>query len=83
MEELITASGKKYQSDFLVTLPSPELAYIRIIGVSLEEVSAVFSDPDEISRIQYGDTVLEGYTEFLYRAIEDDAIRVVLGRKLK
>lgn len=81
MEELITASGKKYLTDFVVTLPSPAQVYIRIFGASLVEVSTVFSDPKETARIQYEKTVLEGYTEFRSLVIEDDAIKVVLGRK--
>lgn len=81
MEELITASGKTYQCDFLVTLPMPAQAYIRILGASPDELDTVFSDPAETSRIQCGNTVLEGYTEYLHRVIEPDAIRIVLGRK--
>ncbi len=81
MEELITATGKKYLCDYLVTLPFPAQAYIRIIGASLVEVSTVFSNPAETARIQYGDTVLEGYSAFQSLVMEPDAIRIVLGRK--
>lgn len=80
-EILTTASGKKFNSDYLAVIPAPAQAYIRIIGKSLPEVAAIFSNPAETTQLWYGQTYLAQYTKLIFISQEGDAIKVCLAKE--
>lgn len=81
MENLVTASGQVFACDYFN--PAPELGQIniRIIGVPMPTVAAVFTDPAETAALQWGDVVAEKYTRWIAFSREAEAIRVVLRRE--
>ena len=80
MEILKTAPGKLFQCDSLSTIPEPFRVYIHITGASIGEVAAVFSDPSETERLEYGSITMTGCTRLLAIIPEGDAVRVNLTR---
>lgn len=78
---MTTASGKSFFCDYFN--PAPELGQIniRIIGVPMPTVAAVFTDPAETVKMQWADLVVENYTRWIAFSREADAIRIVLGRE--
>jgi len=51
MFKIKTATGKEFESDYAVTIPG--IAFIRIIGKTLEEVRELLSDPSELPLVGY------------------------------
>jgi hypothetical protein len=80
METLKTATGKKYQSDYLAEIPMPQQAYIRILNASLSEVAIVFGDPNETIELWHGQNHLTYYTNLVAIVPEPGAIKVVLAK---
>ena len=73
MITITTATGKTFQSDYAVSISNPKLAFIRILGYSLEEVERIFSNPEELP--------IQGFEEFMKVANifdETTAIKLVL-----
>ena len=81
MEHLRTATGKEFDSDYLATIPMPELLYTRVIGKSFAEIAAVFSDPRETVQLWHGDNHLINYTKLISIAQEYDAIKICLAKE--
>jgi len=68
-----TATGKEFESDYAVSIPNPQIAFIRILGHSRGEISEIFSDPSELP--------VEGFPAFHTVAEvidEDTAIKLIL-----
>ena len=80
MIKVITATGKEFQTDYLVTIPVPETMFVRILNTERETVESVFRNPEETSVLLYGDRRYEGYTEFQSIFDEGDALKVGLGK---
>ena len=78
METIETATGKKFNVDLVCTVPSPRIAYIRILGSDMATVQKVFSDASETQKITYNNYTLIGYTKLVYAKQEDIAIKVRL-----
>lgn len=81
MDKIITATGKNFDSDYVATIPYPEMAFIRILGVPIGTVAEIFSDKTETETITYRDYVLTGYTKLLALVIEGDAVKVNLAKE--
>lgn len=81
MEQLITATGKTFESDYVATIPYPEMAFLRILGVPLWKVAEIFSDKVETAAITYREAVLTGYTKLLALVVEGDAVKVNLAKE--
>ena len=45
MIEITTATGKKFVSDYAVTIPNPQTAFVRILDHSRQEIVEIFTDP--------------------------------------
>lgn len=78
METIKTATGKQFNVDLVCTVPSPRIAYIRILESDIATVEKVFSDKNETQQITYNDYTLIGYTKLVYAKQEDIAIKVRL-----
>lgn len=81
MEQLKTATGKIFRSDYLAVIPNPSQAYIRIMGESLATVATVFGNSSETVQMWHGDTYLSGYTHLIAIIPEGDAVKVALGKE--
>lgn len=78
MDELITATGKIYQSDYLVTIPKPPMLFVRIFDDDIDAVREVFQNPEETAVLTYAQKEYEGYTYLDSIVSEGDALKVVL-----
>ena len=78
METIETATGTNFNVDLVCSIPSPRIAYIRIIGSDIETIRKVFSDENETKEIKYGGYTLIGFTKLGYVRPEDIAIKVRL-----
>lgn len=81
MEKLITSTGKAFDCDYFVTIPSPQQAYIRVVNSRIDTVALVFSDPAETQQICFGDTQISGYTKLVAVIPETGAYKVALAKE--
>ena len=81
MDVLKTASGKKFDSDYIATIPLPAQAYIRICNATLAEVAAVFGDRNETIQLWHGEVYLAMYTKLVALVPENGAVKVVLAKE--
>ena len=73
MITITTATGKKLESDYAVTIPNPATAFVRILNHSLQELVAIFTNPSELP--------LEEFPEFhtFAGAIDENtAVKIIL-----
>lgn len=80
MIKVITATGKEFPSDYLVTIPSPDMLFVRLLDTERETAESVFQNPEETSVLVYGGDRYEGYTGFRSIFDEGDALKVGLER---
>lgn len=81
MDQIKTATGKLFDSDYLSVIHTPSRAYIRILNVSLAEVATVFSNPTETIQLWHGNYYLAGYTHLVAIVPEPGAVKVVLSKE--
>ena len=81
METVITAKGKKFDTDLVAENLSPARLYIRIVNASMADVATVFSDKSETMGIRYGSRLLSRYTRLVAIVPEAGAIKVILGKE--
>lgn len=81
MDKLKTASGRTYDSDLCAQVPGLGLLYLRVLGVPLATVAAVFGDSAETEQIYYNDLYFSGYTRLDALIPEGDAVRIALRRE--
>lgn len=62
MVELVTATGKKFESDYFVEHKPSKSIYFTVVGVSEETVRKVFNDPEETHRMEYNGKIYEDFT---------------------
>ena len=53
MTTITTATGKTFESDYAVPVPTMPLAFIRIVNSDMETVRRVFSDSSEFPIVEY------------------------------
>ncbi len=75
-----TATGKVIGVDLVATISSPNMLYIRVVGMSIPQTAAIFGNPEELTVLEYAGIKLYGYTELTAMVNEDDAVRVNLRR---
>lgn len=78
MNNIVTATGKEFRSDYIVTIPKPKMLYARILEAGEETVRAVFGDPAETETLVCGDREFIGYTVLKGILDEGDALKVVM-----
>lgn len=78
MDKVITATGKEFDSGYLVTIPNPPLLFVRIHNENMDAVREVFQNPEETATLTYADREYTGYTVFDSIINEGDALKVVL-----
>ena len=61
MEYLTTTNGIKVQTDMVVNLPSPNILYIHVKGMSFADAAKLFSDEKEMWMLKYGNREYCGY----------------------
>lgn len=81
MDQLKTATGKVFNCDYFNPFPTMGQCNLRVQGVTLAEVAAVFADPHETVQLWFGETYASGYMALKAIIPEGDAIRVVLGKE--
>lgn len=81
METVKTATGKTYSCDYFNPFPPANQVNLRVLGVPLPAVAAVFSDTSETRELWYGKQVLTQHTKLKAIVPEGDAIRVVLEKE--
>lgn len=80
MIKVITATGKEFPSDYLVTIPEPNMLFVRLLDTPRETAEAVFRNPEETSVLYFGGDRYEGFTEFRSIFDEGDAVKVGLEK---
>ena len=78
MDNVVTATGKKFKSDYLVTTQSPKMLFVRLLGTTVERAERVFQNPKETKTIKCGEKKYVGYTVFRSIFDEGDALKVGL-----
>ena len=78
MDKLITATGKEYASDYLVTIPKPQMMFVRIFDDDMDAVRETFQNPEKTATLTYANREYTGYTVFDSIVNEGDALKVVL-----
>lgn len=63
MVDLVTATGKRFDSDYFVEHRPSKSVYFSVVGVSGETVRTVFRDAEETRRLEYSGRVYEGFTD--------------------
>lgn len=60
MSFIKTATGKEYETDYLASIPSPQMVFFRLPKLSFAEASVVVTNPEEMARIEYSGYYYEG-----------------------
>lgn len=81
MEQIKTATGKQFDSEYLSCLPDLNRCYVVVSNADISTVATVFSDPVETAVLTHGKTVVEGYTKLLAILPENGNIRVNLRKE--
>lgn len=81
MEQIKTATGKCFQSDYIAVIDAPPRVYIRIVGVSLSEVASTFGNAAETIQIWYGEQYFAHYTHLVAIVPERGAVKVILSKE--
>ena len=81
MDQLRTATGKHFQSDYIAVITTPSRLYTRVVGASMLEVATVFGSPQETVQLWHGEHYLTGYTHLVALVPESDAIKVILSKE--
>lgn len=74
MVDVVTAKGKKFDSDYFVEHKPSKSVYFTVLGVSIETVRTVFGDAEETCRLEYNGKIYEGYTTLEEVAEEDEGV---------
>ncbi len=78
MFTITTATGKEFQSDYLVANYSAPKIYLRVLNETKETVLKVFQDPKETASFVSGGKTYEGFTNCVGITQEGDAWKVAL-----
>lgn len=70
---ITTATGKRFQIDYAVIAPHGDMAFIRVLGITLDDARGVFSHDFELPLVEYPQ--FHRVTSYLD---EGDAIKIVL-----
>lgn len=83
MDKIKTATGKEFDTDYVATIPSPPMAYIRILNTPLTTVAAVFSNPAETIQLYYSgvNAYIAQHTKLTALVPEGNAIKVILAKE--
>lgn len=73
MIEITTATGKKFVSDYAVTIPNPQTAFVRILDHSRQEIVEIFTDPSELPLEEFPE-----FHTFAEAMDEHSAIKIIL-----
>lgn len=83
MDHIKTATGKIFDSDYVSSIPSPPMMFVRICNKSLAEVAQVFSDRNETVQLWYNDELyFAHYTQLQALVPETGAIKVHLAKEV-
>lgn len=80
MEKLKTVT-REFDCDYFNPFPPLGQVYLRVLGVSLTDAVAVFSNPAETVAMTWGNVYAAYYTKIINIAPEDGAIRLTMGRE--
>lgn len=81
MDKVYTATGKDFNCDYVVEIPSPAEIHVRIQNASIADVARVFSDRSETKIIKHGGSEYRGFTNLVAIVPEGIFVRVVLSKK--
>ena len=74
MVDLVTATGKKFESDYFVEHKPSKSVYFTVLGVPIETVRTVFGDAEETCRLEYNGKIYEDFTVLEEVAEEDEGV---------
>lgn len=81
MENLKTATGKKFSCDYFNPCEPMNRLTIRVLNASIAEVAAVFSNYNETKALWCDNTYVAHYSTLVSIMPEGKAIRVTLKRE--
>lgn len=81
MDQVKTATGKIFQSDYISVIHMPNRAYIRILNAPISEIAMTFGNPQETVQLWHGNHYLANYTRLVAIVPEADAIKVILTKE--
>lgn len=81
MDQVKTATGKHFQSDYIAVIDTPSRLYIRIVGATFSEVASTFGNAAETIQIWYGDQYFAHYTHLVAIVPERGAVKVILSKE--
>jgi len=77
MDTIKFANGAVYDCSFLSTIPDGT-AFIALADVSFAEAAAIFSDESMTSEMEYGQSVLVGYTQLQGVYVQPYGVQAIL-----
>lgn len=77
-----TASGKEYECPYFSTfnVNGTDIMYISVSDKTMAEAVCIFSDASEMSHIEYGNSVADGYTQLEFLKKESYGIRAEMTK---
>jgi len=78
--ELITATGKKVETDYFVAHEKPDFLTINVKKMEPNAVNDLFCDPEETCKIEYNGKIYTNYTRFGNISVGLDYVRVTLDK---
>lgn len=81
MEQLTTATGKKFDCSYFNAFGPVGQVNISIVNASFVTIASVFSNTAETVQMYYMDQYLAHHTKLIAIVNDGDAIRVVLGKE--
>lgn len=81
MDELQTASGKKFDCVYFNCVPHKRQLSIRIANSTMAAASAILENPSETAALAFDGQYVEGYAKLAGIFREGDLIRVTLEKE--
>ena len=81
MDKIIFADGDERDCTFFSVLSKEGIAYIAIDTTSYLEAAQVFTNTSKTETMQFGDYVIEGFTNLSYIMQQDFGMKVCMERR--
>lgn len=78
MDKVKTATGKEFDTDYMVEHEPTSSIYLRIVGEEFNAVKTVFSNPEETSELTYVGRTYDGFTRMDRIEQQSDAVKMRL-----
>ena len=75
MDTVITATGKRFDTDYFSSIPNPKLIYFRILHSDIVTIAGIVGNHEEMATINYAGNIFTNCS-LVSISVELDAIKV-------